>query len=100
MQSVEGETCRIPHRPKMVRRRREWLRGDVRCLSCSRLVGRLLGTRTSGFFAYKAAGFSTLVVAYTPETAFRCEECGGTGALDDVELIATYERRPAYARAA
>ena len=30
--------------PKRRRRRHDWVRGDVRCLMCARLLGRLLGT--------------------------------------------------------
>jgi len=83
------------------RDRRHWVRGEVRCLMCTRLVGRLLGERASlgaaeplqsgsvSFFAYRAAGAAQPVVAYRPGLALRCAGCGGAGVLDDLEFFST-----------
>jgi hypothetical protein len=92
MQSLPHESGpRRVSRIRSARRHSEWVRGDVRCLACARLVGRLLGTRASlAFFAYKAVGSDTPVVAYTPNTPLRCGACGGTGALEDVEFLSSY----------
>jgi hypothetical protein len=90
MHNIRGESGARRVRP--VRSRSAWVRGDVRCLACAHLVGRLLGTRAGlSFFAYKAVGAETRVVAFTPETPLRCDACGGAGALDDVEFLSTDE---------
>src|SRR5438552_4152341 len=33
-----------PEKPSRTRPRHDWVRGEVRCLMCARLLGRLLGT--------------------------------------------------------
>ena len=88
------------------RQRRDWVRGEVRCLMCGRLLGRLLGTtrarengdRTAGqpvaFIAYRALEPNERIVPYTPDIRFRCRVCGGAGALDDVEVLSTYDELP------
>jgi hypothetical protein len=84
------------------RNRRDWVRGDVRCLMCARLVGRLLGsddrrhstTGTVTFFAYRSVGADRPVVTYWPGMRLGCAVCGGAGALDDVELFSTYDEAP------
>jgi hypothetical protein len=97
-----GEVQEPEHR----RTRRDWVRGEVRCLMCGRLIGRLLGARgadqsrnrTSGgpisFFAYRPSDPSRPVVAFTPLIRLRCAECGGTGALDEVEFFSTFDEVP------
>ncbi len=87
------------------RHRREWVRGEVRCLLCARLLGRLLGSRgghksadrasndSISFFAYRSAGTDEGVVRLTPSTRFRCVECGGAGVLDDVDFFSAYDEQ-------
>jgi hypothetical protein len=89
--------------PKSGRRRHDWVRGEVRCLLCARLVGRVLGAdkrRQSGdrsarhsasFFAYRPADATLPVVAFRPGMRLRCADCGGPGALDDVDYFSTYD---------
>ena len=83
--------------------RRNWVRAEVRCLSCARLIARLLGSRDGGksgdgssarpisFFAYRSTGQRQPVAPLTPQIRFRCADCGGTGALDDVDSFSTYD---------
>jgi hypothetical protein len=85
------------------RRRRDWVRAEVRCLMCGRLLGRLLGTakqradgdRSAGqpvaFIAYRAIDSEEGVVAFTPQLRFRCQHCGGAGALDSIDVFSTYD---------
>jgi hypothetical protein len=73
---------------------------------CARLIGRLLGARTpraSGdrsssdpitFFAFRSADTSQRVVAFTYRMRFRCTDCGGTGAVDDLDFFSTYDELP------
>ncbi len=80
---------------------REWVRGDVRCIMCARLVGRLLGapegsapgrypaTGSVSFFAYKSADANSRVMTYVPRMRLRCATCGGAGALDTIEFFST-----------
>jgi hypothetical protein len=89
--------------PSHGRNRRDWIRGEVRCLMCARMLGRLLGSRsgsrsgprfsTAGlsFFAYRATDANKPVVAIGPDTRFRCSDCGGAGVLDDVDFFSTYD---------
>jgi hypothetical protein len=89
------------------RKRQDWVRGDVRCLMCGRLMGRLLGTtharangdRTAGhpaaFLAYRPLDPLQRIVPYSPSLRFKCRACGGAGALDDIEVLSTYEELPA-----
>jgi len=88
------------------RKRRDWVRGDVRCLMCGRLLGRLLGTtrarengdRTAGsptaFLAYRPLDPVDRIVPFWPGLRFRCRVCGGAGALDDVDVLSTYDDLP------
>ena len=88
------------------RTRRDWVRGDVRCLMCGRLLGRLLGTtrtrengdRTAGrpvaFVAYRPLNPPRRILPFSPELRFRCRSCGGAGALDEVEVVSTYDGPP------
>ena len=88
------------------RRRHDWVRGDVRCLMCGRLLGRLLGTarhrengdRTAGqpiaFLAYRRLDPEGRIVPFTPSLRFRCHVCGGAGALDEVDVFSTYDELP------
>ena len=101
-----ASSSREPQEPTRSRQRRDWVRGEVRCLMCGRLIGRLLGARNHGhsgdrssdnvisFFAYRSAGVSEPVVACTPLTRFHCTDCGGAGALDDIELFSTHDEVP------
>ena len=92
------------HRRRRIRR--NWVRAEVRCLSCARLIARLLGSRDGGksgdgssarpisFFAYRSTGQRQPVAPLTPQIRFRCADCGGTGALDDVDSFSTYDELP------
>jgi hypothetical protein len=93
-----------PPNPRAPRRRRhDWVRGEVRCLMCGRLLGRLLGTakqrsdgdRSAGqpvaFLAYRAIDSTEGVIAFTPQLRFRCQHCGGAGALDAIDVFSTYD---------
>jgi hypothetical protein len=85
------------------RKRRDWVRGDVRCLMCGRLLGRLLGTtharengaHTAGhpaaFLAYRPLDPVDRIVPFSASLRFRCRVCGGAGALDDIEVLSTRE---------
>ena len=89
-------------------RRRDWVRGDMRCLMCGRLLGRLLGTarshengdRSAGhplaFVAYRGVDPLEPIVPFTPRLRFRCHRCGGAGALDDIDVFSTYDDVPDY----
>lgn len=89
------------------RKRRDWVRADVCCLMCGRLLGRLLGTtrlpengvRTAGhptaFVAYRPLHPVDRIVPFSPDLRFRCRVCGGAGALDDIEVFSTYDDTPA-----
>jgi hypothetical protein len=88
------------------RQRHDWVRGDVRCLMCGRLLGRLLGTtRSNGtgdrptghpvaFLAYRPVDPPQNILPYTPDLRFRCQTCGGAGALDDIDVLSTYDDLP------
>jgi len=92
------------HRRRRIRR--NWVRAEVRCLSCARLIARLLGSRDGGkpgdgssvrpisFFAYRSADRRQPVAPFTPQIRFRCADCGGTGALDDIDSFSTYDELP------
>jgi hypothetical protein len=87
-------------------RRHDWVRRDVRCLMCGRLLGRLLGTALSqengdhsaglpvAFLAYRAVDPLDPIVPFTPHLRFRCHRCGGAGALDDIDVFSTYDDAP------
>jgi hypothetical protein len=95
-----------PEKPKRVRPRHDWARGEVRCLMCARLLGRLLGaderrrnrgistTTSVSFFAFRPLNPSQPVVRFAPGMRIRCGSCGGTGALDDVDFFSTYDDPP------
>jgi hypothetical protein len=99
---------RLPHSSlrRSQRQRHDWVRGDVRCLMCGRLLGRLLGLTRLGkngehsagqpvaFIAYRALNPAECIVPFTPDLRFRCRSCGGTGALDDVDVFSTYDQPP------
>jgi hypothetical protein len=101
-----------PQTPTLARTRHDWARGDVRCLMCARLIGRLLGSRTSepsrgrpsgvalSFFAYRSADTRHRVAAFRPGMDFRCTICGGSGAVDEVEFFSTYDELPMAAEGA
>ena len=98
--ALSAHACETQPQP---RRRREWLRGELRCLMCGRLVGRLLGLPRPGlrdqhanasllrFFAFRPADTRQPVMAYTPSMRLRCTKCGGVGALEEVQPFCTYE---------
>jgi hypothetical protein len=88
------------------RQRHDWVRGDVRCLMCGRLLGRLLGTtranesgdRPTGhpvaFLAYRPLDPTKNILPYTRGLRFRCGTCGGAGALDEIDVFSTYDEVP------
>jgi hypothetical protein len=96
-------------KPRRARPRHDWVRGDVRCLMCARLLGRLLGTdqRRQGtqhsasnslsFFAFRPLNPTRRIERFTPGLRMRCGDCGGTGALDDVDFFSTYDEFPVSA---
>jgi hypothetical protein len=101
----------LPRAPRPRQRlRRDWVRGDVRCLMCGRLLGRLLGiTRLCengdhsagqpiAFIAYRPLNPVDRIVPFSPEIRFRCNTCGGTGALDEIEVFSTYDEPPTAER--
>jgi dolichol-phosphate mannosyltransferase len=85
------------------RKRHDWVRCEVRCLMCGRLLGRLLGTaqarpdgdRSAGepvaLLAFRPIDPPGPIVAYSSSLRFRCNACGGIGAMDDIELFSTYD---------
>jgi hypothetical protein len=91
--------CRANARSGYVARpRRDWIRGEVRCITCARLVGRQLGSSRGktgqtarqdalSFFAYKSSELDSLVVSYVRGMRLRCAKRGGAGALDDPHII-------------
>jgi hypothetical protein len=102
-----GFSCDGARTRRRTRRlKHDWVRGEVHCLMCARLVGRLLGSLdgaperrysslgTSTFFAYRAAAADAPVVAYRTGVALRCTSCGGAGTVDDVDFLSTYDEQP------
>jgi hypothetical protein len=89
-----------------LRSRHDWVRGEVRCLMCGRLLGRLLGSaqqhkngdhsagRPVAFIAFRPLDPPGPIVPFTPRLRFKCTLCGGAGALDDVEVFSTYDEQP------
>jgi len=87
----------------LLRSRHDWVRGEVRCLMCGRLLGRLLGSaqqhengdhsagRPVAFIAFRPLDPTGPIVRFTPGLRFRCTLCGGAGALDNVEVFSTYD---------
>ena len=89
------------------RHRRDWVRVNVNCLMCGRLLGHLLGTTRSGangnrtagqpiaYVAYRSLDPDGHVVRFTPALRFRCSTCGGAGALDELDVFSTYDEKTA-----
>lgn len=85
------------------RQRHDWVRVDVRCLMCGRLLGRLLGvarTHESGdrsaghpraFVAVRSLDPTDRVIPFSPNLRFKCSACGGAGALDEIDAFSTYD---------
>jgi hypothetical protein len=87
------------------RQRHDWASADMRCLMCARLLGHLLGidqrrqgtapavpnTCSVTFLAYRPVDPGQPVVAFRPGMSFRCVECGGAGALDEIDFFSTYD---------
>jgi hypothetical protein len=92
--------------PARQRNRHDWVRGDIHCLNCGRLLGRLLGTprrrdngdRSAGqpvaFLAFRPLDPVGRVVPFHSGMRFRCRSCGGAGALDDIDVFSTYDEPP------
>jgi hypothetical protein len=87
------------------RQRRECVRGEVRCLACAGLIGRLPGSRDNAgarlnpfesleSIAYRSAEANSEVVACRPGMRPCCATCGGAGALDELETVSTYQEAP------
>ena len=95
----------LPHlpQPDLLRRRHDWVRADVHCILCARLLGRLLGnarqpedgSRGAGqpvtFLGFLPADPPRRMVPFTPDLRFRCHVCHGAGVLDDIESFSTYD---------
>jgi hypothetical protein len=108
LEAIAGPTGEA-QAPGCRRYRRDWVRGEVRCLMCARLIGRVLGSRDAdqcgqrasgghvSFFAYRSTDAGRSIVAFTPLVRLRCAECGGTGALDEVDFFSTYDEPPVKA---
>jgi hypothetical protein len=106
MIDVPGGQSQSTKTPSRQRNRRDWVRGEVHCLNCGRLLGRLLGTprrrddgdRSAGqpvsFLAYRPLDPVGNVVRFKPGMRFRCRSCGGAGALDDIDVFSTYDEAP------
>jgi hypothetical protein len=89
------------------RERHDWVRCELRCLMCGRLLGRLLGVaqaradgdRSAGdpvaFLAFRPIDPPGPIVPYSVSLRFRCSACNGIGAMDEVELFSTYDDVPA-----
>lgn len=104
----------VPARPPqamtdgLLRSRHDWVRGEVRCLMCGRLLGRLLGSaqqhengdhsagRPVAFIAFRPLDPTGPIVRFTPGLRFRCTLCSGAGALADVEVFSTYDEPPPH----
>ena len=84
------------------RQRHDWVRCEVHCLMCGRLLGRLLGVSrttslehhsvgdTVAFIAFRPIDPPGPVVAFTRPRPFTCDTCRGTGRVDEMELFSTY----------
>ena len=89
---------REPQPERLVQRRR-WVRGDVRCIQCARLLGRLLGSvrvshvhesrRTITFLAYRPLLPVGPIEQYMFRSHYVCAVCHGSGAIDGVEEFST-----------
>jgi hypothetical protein len=62
---------------------------------CGRLIGRLLGSPGArgaiAFLAFRSVDTTQPSVACRRGMRFRCDICGGAGALDDLQCFATYD---------
>ena len=106
MVDAPGGLAHPPPTPSRRQHRHDWVRGDIRCLNCARLLGQLLGRPRGRDDGDRSAGKPAVLVAYrpldpegrlvpfTPRMRFRCQKCGGTGALDEVEVFSTYDEEP------
>lgn len=85
--------------PEHLVQRRRWVRGDVRCIQCARLLGRLLGSvrvshvyesrRTITFLAYRPLLPVGPIEQYLLRSQYVCSVCHGSGALNEVEEFST-----------
>jgi hypothetical protein len=84
--------------------RHEWVVADLRCILCSRILGRLVGPLPEGradarptagrlhqFSAFRPAEPTAPTVPLTGTELFRCPTCGGGGFIDEVETFSTYD---------
>jgi|SRR5690348_11577475 len=75
------------------RERQDWVRCDVHCLMCGRLLSRLLGNRmtdqTISFVAVRPIDPPGPVVAWSAPRQFRCLTCSGMGIVDDMDVFST-----------
>src|ERR1051326_4968905 len=75
------------------RDRQDWVRCDVHCLNCGRLLSRLLANRSAdnsiAFVALRPIDPPGPVVALSAPRQFRCYTCSGLGIVDDVDVFST-----------
>src|ERR1700730_3940242 len=81
--------------PKRLEKRRRWVRGDVRCIQCARLLGRLLGSvrvarvdesrRMITFLAYRPLLPVGPIEQDLLRSHYECSVCHGSVALDGME---------------
>ena len=83
------------------RERYVWTRCEVHCLMCGRLLGRLLGNRSTDttivFIAFRPMNPPGPIVVWSMPGPIRCCTCRGIGTVDEVEIFSTYVRVTAAA---
>jgi hypothetical protein len=102
--ALGGLSRSMKHGP--LRCRQDWVRAEVRCLMCGRLLGRLLGSAQKHENGDRSAGYPVAFLAFRPldppgpivpfsaRLRFRCALCGGAGVLDDTDVFSTYDEEP------
>jgi hypothetical protein len=96
--AVTSDGCETPRR---LDHRGRWVRGDVRCLQCGRLLGRLPGSICTSkgdlscpvmtFLAYRPLLPVRPIVQYRVGSQYPCSVCNGSGVLEGVEELFTYD---------
>ena len=81
--------------------RTEWLKADLRCLMCGRVVGQLVSPRAvkaaasgaefaSHCTTFRPADSSAPVIRLSGREQFHCATCGGSVILDQQEPFSIY----------